>query len=59
MNLRRLILAAATIGGGIVSAVMLRGFVSGARGGDTEYYLAVGALVAAVAATAALYKLSR
>lgn len=45
-----------TVGAGIGSAFLLRGFVDGMRAGDPEGYLAVGAALLAAAAVATFEK---
>ena len=45
-----------TVCAGVSSAFLLRGFVDGARAGDPEGYLAVGAALFALAAVVTLEK---
>ena len=45
-----------TVAAGVGSAFLLRGFVDGARAGDPEYCLAVGAVILGLAAVATLEK---
>ena len=45
-----------TIATGVASAFLIRGFVDGARAGDPEYYLAIGAVMFGLIAAAALEK---
>ncbi len=57
-HMKRGILSTVTIAGTGASAAVARGFVVGARKGDPEYDLLLGALSAAAAAIAARYNLT-